>query len=314
MTRTLDITTIPAYVMNLDSRPDRWALFNQIDLGLPNLQRFPAIKVSMETLFTRKDISESTKIRIFGRVRRSHEEIDSYGGIGCSLGHITLWKDLLESNASHMAIFEDDPNLNPFRKPGSMAEYLQSEIDALPSEGWDVWLAGYNRIRDCNPWETPDSVPRISQSVTRPEANCQCNAEYLDVRSFFGTHCYIISREGARKMLDHALPIESHIDAYMGVQAQLGRVRIIASGSPFHITNSMSDTDIPHGSALICSLGINDGYYKIFTYVLLVFLIGIIMALIIQVKYGKSLLTVLRERLHCPMNPRYRGPQICSIT
>lgn len=114
-------------------------------------------------------------------------------------------------------------------------------------------------------------------------------------------------------MLANALPIECHIDGYMGLQAQLGRVRIIASGTPFHITNSMCDTDITHGSALICSLGLKDASYKILTYILVVLVVVIIIALIVQVKYGKSIVTFLREKLHCPMNPRCRGPQICSL-
>ena len=313
---TLDVTTMRARVANLDCRPDRWARFTQINTGLPNLQRFSAINASeMGDLLLNSQITEATKIRIVGRTRRSHEEIDARGAVGCSLSHISMWQEFVSDpdlKVTHMIVFEDDTNLDPFRVSGSLAKYLQSQIDILPS-GWDVMLAGYNRLRDCNPWETPAVVPKISRTVTEPEAHCKCEAEFLDIRSFFGTHCYIISREGARKMLVNALPIESHIDGYMGLQAQLGRVRIIASGAPFHLTNSMCDTDITHGSALICSLGMRDASYKVLTYILVILLILVLVALIVQVRYGKSIVTYLREKLHCPMNPRCRGPQICSL-
>ena len=311
---TFDVTKVPACVINLDARPDRWARLSLIDTGLPNLQRFSATRISdMGDLLTNPEVSEFTKIRVVGGTRRSHEEIDTPGAIGCSISHINLWKKLLESDATHMVILEDDVNLEPFRRSGSLAKYLQSQIDALPSVTWDVWLAGYNRLRDCSPWETPAVTPKISRTVTEPEAHCKCQAEFLDIRSFFGTHCYIITREGARKMLANALPIESHIDGYMGLQAQLGRVRIVAGGSPFHLTNSMCDTDITHGSALICSLGMKDASYKVVTYILVILLVIVLIALIVQVRYGKSIVTYLREKLHCPMNPRCRGAQICSL-
>jgi len=311
---TFDVTKIPAYVINLDARPDRWARLNLIDTGLPNLQRSSATRISdMGDLLTNPEISEFTKIRVVGRTRRSHEEIDTSGAIGCSLSHINLWKILLESDATHMVIMEHDVNFEPFRQSGRLASYLQSQIDALPSETWDVWLSGYNRLRDCSPWDTPQATPKIARTVLDPNAHCKCQADFLDIRSFFGTHCYIISREGAQKMIANALPIESHIDGYMSLQAQLGRVRIIASGDPFHLTNSMCDTDITHGSALICSLGMRDASYKIVTYVLIVLLVVLIIALIVQVRYGKSIVTYLREKLHCPMNPKCRGAQICSI-
>lgn len=314
---TLDVTTMRARVANLDCRPDRWARFTQIDTGLPNLQRFSAINAStMGDLLLNSEITESTKIRIVGRTRRSHEEIDARGAVGCSLSHITMWQEFSldpDPNVTHMIVFEDDTNLEPFRAPGSLAQYLQSMIDLLPSETWDVWLSGYNRLRDCSPWDTPQATPKIARTVLDPNAHCKCQADFLDIRSFFGTHCYIITREGAQKMIANALPIESHIDGYMSRQAQLGRVRIIASGDPFHLTNSMCDTDITHGSALICSLGMRDASYKIVTYVLIVLLVVLIIALIVQVRYGKSIVTYLREKLHCPMNPKCRGAQICSL-
>src|ERR1700733_4419914 len=89
----LDVTQFPAYVINLDTRLDRWKRFSQVDTGLPNLQRFSAINgIQIGDLIDNTDISEFTKLRILGRTRRSHEEIDAKGAIGCSLSHVNLWR------------------------------------------------------------------------------------------------------------------------------------------------------------------------------------------------------------------------------
>jgi GR25 family glycosyltransferase involved in LPS biosynthesis len=312
----LDVTQFPAYVINLDTRPDRWKRFTRIDTGLPNLQRFSAINgIQIGDVIDNADISDFTKLRILSRTRRSHEEIDAEGAIGCTLSHVNLWQQFLASNHTHLIVNEDDLNLEPFKQPGSFAQYLQSQINSLPSDGWDVWLAGYNVLRDCSPWNQPQATPKITGAILEPNIRCHTNAEYLDIRSFFGTHCYIVTREGAQKLLDRVFPIESHVDAYIGLQAQLGRIRIVANGVQFHLTNSRCETDIQHGQYLMCQLGYRDGIYKILTYLLIILLIIVIIAFIVQIRYGKSVFLLLREQLHCGLsNSGCKGAQICTVT
>jgi GR25 family glycosyltransferase involved in LPS biosynthesis len=310
----LDVTQFPAYVINLETRLDRWKRFSRVDTGLPNLQRFSAINgIQIGDLIDNTDISEFTKLRILSRTRRSHEEIDAKGAIGCTLSHVSLWRQFLSTNHTHLIVSEDDLNLEPFKEPGSFAEYLQSQINSLPS-GWDVWVAGYNSLRDCSPWNQPQAIPKITSAILDPNIRCHSNAEHLDIRSFFGTHCYIVTREGAQTLLNHAFPIESHIDAYIGLQAQLGRIRIVANGVQFHLTNSRCETDIMHGQSLVCQLGLGDGKYKILTYLLIILLIIVIIAFIVQIRYGKSVFLLLREQLHCNLsNTGCKGAQICTV-
>lgn len=77
------------------------------------------------------------------------------------------------------------------------------------------------------------------------------------LRESHGAHAYMISREGAQRLLEKAYPIELHVDAYMAFMARLGYIRmlwhpIIEIESPDGL-----DTDIAHGGTELLNLPAN---------------------------------------------------------
>lgn len=246
-----DFSNISVRVINLDKRTDRWAKYQKCDTGFPHLSRFPAIN-AMETIdyIHSENVSEFTKLRIVSHSRRSIEEIDSVGAIGCTLSHVALWKELLESNDEYMIILEDDLNLGKFTKESkSLRTCIEKWFNELPT-GWDVWLLGKSKFRDGSLWSNPKPVPQMSISIMRPLQELKHTNSFVDVRHFTGTNGYMINRRGAHVLLEKVFPIEVHVDAYISLKAQLGHIRIIAHPRKMlPLENSYSD--ITHKQNLV---------------------------------------------------------------
>ena len=109
------------YCISLEKYNDNWPriLGRLKEVGFTNAQIFPAVIgsnfknlnspevlkygppenfISIWTLYTLKN----------NIPRKCHEQIPRWGGIGCTLSHITLWETLLNSKNDRMLIFEDD--------------------------------------------------------------------------------------------------------------------------------------------------------------------------------------------------------------
>ena len=64
-----------------------------------------------------------------------------------------------------------------------------------------------------SPWRRRHPVPGTDPPLTTWE----CTG--------YGSHAYMVTPRGARRLLAHALPMEMHVDAYLGIMASLGLVR-----------------------------------------------------------------------------------------
>jgi GR25 family glycosyltransferase involved in LPS biosynthesis len=199
-----DSRTIPAYCINLDKRPERYALFTkQPGVKELNIERFAAFDGSSLNLINTSDVSNQTKINILHKVRRSHGEIDTAGAIGCSMSHYAVWKKFLETSAPYCLVLEDDAQV----KPG-LADLIQSASSDIIPGGFDVWCLSY-KLYD----KTLLSVP--GTNIWKSPVN------------FWGTSSYIISRRGAERLIDGFFPIECHLDKYMCLKSLLGKIRIV---------------------------------------------------------------------------------------
>jgi len=111
---TWQINTIPAFCITLERRVDRWKRFQDQPgiKGLP-LKRFLAVDGKTLDVKTDKRIATLAKRNILIKSRRSHEEIDSIGAVGCSLSHIAIWEWMVTNNQELCLIFEDDAVVPP---------------------------------------------------------------------------------------------------------------------------------------------------------------------------------------------------------
>lgn len=231
-----------AVCISLDRRPDRWERFKATAdaAGLP-VRRLAAVDASefREPAHTVPGISLLTAHNILFEQRRSHYEIDRPGAIGASLSHFKAWKQLLEAPSSVKAllIFEDDCAIPiDFR---TRLEIILAELS--PIDDWDMIQFQNTRFVG---GET-GCEPALADVAPAPWQVC---------KSLMGAYAYMISREGAQKMLARAYPIELHVDAYMAFMSRLGYIKMLWHPLLDIPSPDGSDSDIGHGGGGILNV------------------------------------------------------------
>ena len=200
------IEDLPSVRISLTRRNDRWRRFaDQSEVkALPNLRRFAAVDGKKIDLKSDPRINAFTKRNILAHTRRSHYELDSIGGVGCALSHIGVWKEFLDSGASHMLVFEDDAIVYP-----GFVSKINDALERIP-EDFDLIVL----TRAYKPENPSDAV---------------LTSDFHLAKSFVLAHCYIITAKAAKIFYDEALPISGHIDLYMSVQCNIKSLKMYAS-------------------------------------------------------------------------------------
>lgn len=116
------------------------------------------------------------------------ESIENPGLIGCFLSHYFILQEALLNGYDSVAVFEDDVIL-----VSEFQEKFQRAQAELP-ETWELFMLGYyERLGD------KGYKIKISDNIVIP-------------RSTWGTHGYIVRREGIKKMWEGLQVIKTHID------------------------------------------------------------------------------------------------------
>jgi glycosyl transferase, family 25 len=221
---------IPILVISLDRRPDRWAQFMErataANIDPSRIVRLSAVDATTFNAIEHPSVSLLTAHNIKNKVRRAHYEIDSAGAVGCSLSHFKAWEYVQNSRSDAVIVFEDDTQI-----PLDFNERLATMVADLP-ESWDL-ITFYNTpfmrgVNGCS------SNPEI---VASPWQSCT---------SLMGTHAYMVSRRGAKRLLARAYPIELHMDAYFAFMSRVGNIQMIWHPE-MQITQDFADSDINHG-------------------------------------------------------------------
>ena len=117
-------------------------------------------------------------------IRETHADLGTSNAIGCSLSHITLWKKIVDENLKGLYIFESD---------------------AVCTKDFNEYLNLF--LKEDNPHVLFFGI------IGRPTGLSQ-NISKIPGR-FYGTHAYYITQEGAKLLLQYAMPIEQQIDSYI---------------------------------------------------------------------------------------------------
>lgn len=192
--------------ISLARRPDRWTRFSdqpEVAQRLPHLQRFDAVDGKKIDVVNDKRINILTRRNILYKTRRSHEEIDSVGAIGCSLSHIAVWREFLESGRSHALIFEDDAVVTP------------------------GFVAALNKALQSGDADAADLI--TFSRACRFKDQLTLSSGFRPVQAFILAHAYIINQKAAQTFLDEAFPLSSHIDFYMSIQCNMKGLKMAAS-------------------------------------------------------------------------------------
>jgi len=239
MNNTWTIESIPAVCITLERRQDRWRRFqDQSGIDGLNLKRFTG--VDGKTIDIRKDnrVALSTKRNILAKMRRSHEELDSVGGVGCALSHIAVWQWMVDNNHELCLVFEDDAAVPPnfIQKTNAC---IQHSIILKDPKKWDIWLLG-------GIWENLTKIPNEPKAVR--------------IGEFALFHAYVITLHGAKRLLKDVYPIHLHIDLWTSIFGFVHDFRTIGCTDLNLKQNQKVKTDIQSDKTCdICNLPVDYG-------------------------------------------------------
>lgn len=225
------IDTIPAYCITLERRADRWRRFqDQPGLAGLNVGRF--LGVDGKTIDWRTDprIGTMTKRNLELGTRRSHEELDSVGGVGCALSHIALWTWMVETDQDYCLIFEDDAVV-PDGFTEKANRLIRDSVVLRQPGGWDMWLLG-------GIWDDRSSIPQEPRSTG-----------LIRIGSFMLFHAYVMTKSMAKRLLEDVYPIHAHIDLWTSVFAYMNDLRVVGSLRLQLQQNTRVRTDIQTAAA-----------------------------------------------------------------
>lgn len=237
--RTWRIDTVPAFCITLERRADRWRRF-QDQSGLDHLEVKRFLGVDGKTIDVINDdrISTLTKRNITINARRSHEELDSVGGVGCALSHIAVWQWMVDNNQEVCLIFEDDAVVPPDFVERANKCIEKSNILKDPKK-WDLWMLG-------GKWEELTHIP------TEPKA--------VRIGAFVLFHAYVMTLHGAKRLLKDVYPIHAHIDIWVSIFSYLHDLRVIGCTDLILEQNQRVKTDIQSEKGCdICNVPVNYG-------------------------------------------------------
>jgi len=215
------IDTIPAFCINLERRPDRWTEFMSQPGVPPNVKRFKGVDGSTLNILKDDRIPLLTKRNILQKTRRSHEELNTAGGIGCALSHIAAWEWIVQNQSPVTLIFEDDAKV-----PINFVDYMNATLDRSPL------------LKDTDKWEL------LTLTTTRPQSKPHLSdPDIHTLDSFIGFQCYLITLPCAKRFLQEAYTLHLHIDLWTAIFKQVHGLEILCLPK-FTVSQRSSKTDI----------------------------------------------------------------------
>lgn len=164
------------YVVNLDRRPDRMRDFKQ--------------KINNEIVYERFSAVDGTLLKPNIQLQQIFENNDynmRVGMVGCAMSHIKLCVELINSTYDIFCILEDDVDFVPeFSK--KLKQVCQTSVD------WDMIYIGHHLHKK---YRNDDCYDK-NKYITLEKWNASTSIE----RSMGGTYGYLMTKQGAKKLLD----------------------------------------------------------------------------------------------------------------
>jgi GR25 family glycosyltransferase involved in LPS biosynthesis len=203
--------------------------------------------------------------------RRDHAQLGSWGAVGCSLSHISIWEKIVEENLEMALIFEDDIDFK-----SDFKDKLPKVIANLPKDADIIFL---DTVVNFKPLKHDDIFDKV-------------------LGQFFGTHSYIMTNKGAQKLLPYVYPVEIQIDAFMGYSASLNRVKIYSTkdmcAQKLHISSIQT-------TCVICDIDDKQiDTYTFLTKTFIILFVLIILVLIFFMFFNKGKKAGFRYGLRSP--------------
>jgi GR25 family glycosyltransferase involved in LPS biosynthesis len=197
-------TPLPTEVclINLDRSRERLASFVEFNAHLGEIARFSAVDGAA------LDIEGLVKA---GLVTANIHETFTPGAVGCALSHIALWRRAIVTNQT-VTVAEDDAIFH-----GHFRRHTGTVIKELPPD-WDIILWGWNFDLFLSVEMLPGVSPCLAQfekitsdAALRDFQRQELRPHPLRVRFAFGTPCYSVTPNGARRLLSKCLPLQPFV-------------------------------------------------------------------------------------------------------
>lgn len=205
------------FIINLDKDIDRLKnSYEQLDFyNIKNYERYPAIYGA--NLYNYELNSNTTNI---GKI------IASNSMIGCGISHINIWKNIIKEKISKCLILEDD-----FIFVDDFLNKFNNIINEAPIE-YDIIFLTNNIIHNKNL-----KLYDINQHFYKQALISQ-------------TVGYIITLNGAKKILNYINKVSYHIDVELCISSLLYNFNIISVKEPliyqtFDTSNNTNDREYP---------------------------------------------------------------------
>lgn len=203
-----------AFVINLDSAPERWAdVEKSFSATTIPFQRIPAVN-GRALHFPHKDFSEPLYRWLHGRESNP-------GEVGCYLSHALACRTFLETGEEYGLICEDDISFEP--------QLEQVISDALRHRRhWNILrLAGLG-----------DGTPATMMTLSTGHGLC------IGFGRLKGTGAYVVDRAGARAIAESMLPMRLPFDHAIDREWRYGLKAAYVLPWP------VSQTDLGHRSSI----------------------------------------------------------------
>ena len=177
-----NILSSPCFVIHLPKNKERLSVKTHIEkAGFKNVNFFEGVDG--------KD-RQSIKRALEFLKNPAIDKGISTGGLGCLLSHLTLLKRIVDAKLPFATIFEDDVFFHP------EWEKLCQHYYYLTPEDYEVIFIG-NQLDSCL------VSTKVDQEITKEPVYC--------------THAYVVTLNGARRMLECLLGWNYHDTAYTGL-------------------------------------------------------------------------------------------------
>ena len=172
-----------AFVINLESRPDRLDLFHK------NYTHHTDVDLHVKKAVNGTLLHTSVS---FSKVFKTLPNITA-GEVGCFLSHYEIWTHMIECNIPSCIVYEDDAHFVT-----NYNEILSQVLKELP-EDFNILYLGGRFTPNC----TPDMkfFTQVSQHIVKHRTNIKYSMIHQDRT----THAYIISLKYAKLLCTHVL-------------------------------------------------------------------------------------------------------------
>ena len=202
------------FVINLERSKDRLEKINeQMSKYGITYKRFNAIDGSK---LSKEEIQRNTSIL-------SRNLFINKSILGCAMSHIAIWKQFLNSNNELICVMEDDAIISP-----QFLKFIQKDVfDIYNDLDFD-----YLNLHCGGIYESLNNEIYIN--------------DYIINKPVFGTlaTCYILSKNGCKKLLEYFNRVDYHIDVEISVMTLLKDFKYFSIINPTLVTSNFTDTTL----------------------------------------------------------------------